>query len=317
MTSQTKTRPAPKAEPESPTAQVPVLAHRSLINKFAGRFSIDPERLLPILKATAFKQKEGEVSNEQMAALLIVADQYGLNPFTKEIFAFPDKQNGIVPVVSVDGWARIINERPELDGIEFRYSDEVWNKDGMKGLKHEAHVWAECVLYRKDRSRPTVVREFLEEVYREPFEFRDGGKKEGPWQSHTNRMLRHKTLIQCARVAFGFAGIYDEDEAHRIIEAEAVAGDPQRVVERGASGLKKALTGGDTTAAAGGAPAQNKMPGTVEQRDMLVKQIGECSDAEILDLVKDGARGLEWTAPDQQLIDDAYNAKVKALKGGS
>ncbi len=36
-----------------------------------------------------------------MAALMIVADQYGLNPFTREIFAFPDKQNGIVPVVGV------------------------------------------------------------------------------------------------------------------------------------------------------------------------------------------------------------------------
>ena len=29
-------------------------------------------------------------------------------------------------------------------------------------------------------------------------------------------MLRHKALIQCARIAFGFSGIYDEDEAHRI-----------------------------------------------------------------------------------------------------
>jgi hypothetical protein len=29
-------------------------------------------------------------------------------------------------------------------------------------------------------------------------------------------MLRHKALIQCARLAFGFAGIYDEDEATRI-----------------------------------------------------------------------------------------------------
>ena len=49
-----------------------------------------------------------EVSDEQMIALLIVADQYGLNPFTKEIYAFPDKHKGIVPVVGVDGWSRIM-----------------------------------------------------------------------------------------------------------------------------------------------------------------------------------------------------------------
>jgi hypothetical protein len=29
-------------------------------------------------------------------------------------------------------------------------------------------------------------------------------------------MLRHKAMIQAARIAFGFAGIYDEDEAQRI-----------------------------------------------------------------------------------------------------
>jgi hypothetical protein len=33
-----------------------------------------------------------------------------------------------------------------------------------------------------------------------------------------HRMLRHKALIQCARYAFGFAGIYDEDEGAKIAE---------------------------------------------------------------------------------------------------
>lgn len=42
-----------------------------------------------------------------------------------------------------------------------------------------------------------------------------------PWQSHPTRMLRHKTLIQCARLAFGFAGIFDQDEAERVIEGSA------------------------------------------------------------------------------------------------
>jgi hypothetical protein len=35
-------------------------------------------------------------------------------------------------------------------------------------------------------------------------------------------MLRHKVTIQAARLAFGYVGIYDEDEAQRIIEGEAV-----------------------------------------------------------------------------------------------
>ena len=43
-----------------------------------------------------------------------------------------------------------------------------------------------------------------------------------PWKSHPRRMLRHKATIQAARIAFGFAGIYDEDEGERIVEAEIV-----------------------------------------------------------------------------------------------
>src|SRR3546814_18172510 len=43
-----------------------------------------------------------------------------------------------------------------------------------------------------------------------------------PWQSHPRRMLRHKATIQCARLAFGFGGIYDQDEAERIVESRVI-----------------------------------------------------------------------------------------------
>ena len=52
-----------------------------------------------------------------------------------------------------------------------------------------------------------------------------------PWKSHPRRMLRHKAMIQCARLAFGFAGIYDQDEAERIAEAAPIEGTARRVTE--------------------------------------------------------------------------------------
>lgn len=81
-----------------------------------GMDSVDPQELITTLRQTAFK---GDASDAQFIALLIVANQYGLNPWTKEIYAFPDKQNGIVPVVGVDGWSRIINENQQFDGMDF------------------------------------------------------------------------------------------------------------------------------------------------------------------------------------------------------
>jgi hypothetical protein len=41
-------------------------------------------------------------------------------------------------------------------------------------------------------------------------------------------MLRHKALIQCARLAFGYGGIYDQDEAERIIEIDGATGESIR-----------------------------------------------------------------------------------------
>lgn len=174
----------------------------SLLSKIAARYSVEPNKMLHTLKATAFK---GDVSNEQMMALLIVADQYALNPWTKEIYAFPDKNNGIVPVVGVDGWSRIINTHPQFDGVEFA--------DAPVDVPGAVPAWIECILYRKDRQHPIRVKEYYAECKRSV----------GPWQSHPRRMLRHKALIQCARLAFGFVGIYDEDEAARIIDVTPAA----------------------------------------------------------------------------------------------
>ena len=196
--------------------------NNTLIQKFAERFSVDSDRVFDILKATAFRQKAGSapVTDEQMMALLIVADQYDLNPFTREIYAFPDKQNGIVPVVGVDGWSRIINQHPNFDGMEFRASDTLVEMPNAKPCPE----WMECVMHRKDRKHPTAIREYLDEVYREPFTGNKDGRSytvNGPWQSHTKRFLRHKAMIQAARLVFGFGGIFDPDEAQRMVEGQA------------------------------------------------------------------------------------------------
>src|SRR5690606_22589141 len=152
-----------------------------LVRRMAQRFGVDETKLLSTLKQTAFKVKNGEATNEQMMALMVVADQHGLNPWTREIYAFPDKQNGIVPVVGVDGWSRIINEHSQFDGMEFEMPE-----DGSE---------CTCIIYRKDRKHPIKVTEYLSECYRKPFQSKNGYEVTGPWQSHPKRMLRHKAMI--------------------------------------------------------------------------------------------------------------------------
>ncbi len=165
----------------------------SLTNQLATSLGIESSagELLPVLKATAFK---GQVSDAQMTALMVVANQYGLNPWTREIYAFPDSNNGIVPVVGVDGWSRIINTHAQFDGMDFEQDAESCT----------------CIIHRKDRAHPIKVTEYLEECRRDT----------KPWRSHPRRMLRHKAMIQGARIAFGYVGIFDQDEAEVMVEKD-------------------------------------------------------------------------------------------------
>lgn len=198
------------------SSEVAVIPQRkSLVARMADRFGVDADKMMGTLKATAFKTS-AQISNEQMMALLIVAEQHGLNPWTKEIYAFPDK-GGIVPVVGVDGWARIINDHAQFDGMDFAQDDESCT----------------CTIHRKDRAHPIRVTEYMSECKR---------PNVGPWQSHPRRMLRHKAMIQCARLAFGFSGIYDEDEAQRIVTADV---QPARAKASAAQSLLSATAAAD------------------------------------------------------------------------
>ena len=167
------------------TTNKPVTA----IGLMASRLSIEPNKLLQVLKATVFATCRND---EEMAALVVVSNEYGLNPLLKEIYAFPAKGGGIVPMIPVDGWVKMVNNHPQMDGMEF---------DVINDAKGELEAIT-CRIFRKDRSKPIEVTEYLSECFRNT----------DPWKMK-HRMLRHKALMQCSRYAFGFSGIHDEDEA--------------------------------------------------------------------------------------------------------
>ena len=193
-----------------------------LVARFAERYGFREEELLNTLAQTAFRQHNGTVpTREQMLSLLSVADKYNLDPFVRQIYALSDRRGGVLPVISVDGWIAVMNGYPDSDGIEFHYPEElVTLDDDMK----PCHPWADCVVYRKDRSHPVKVREYLDELYR-PAPIKNGKKFPGPWQTFPKRMLRHKAQAQGIRLAYGLSGLFEPDEAERILETQL--GEPE------------------------------------------------------------------------------------------
>lgn len=189
------------------TTQIPA-AKPSALHVMAQRLSVDPTKLLETLKSTVFKN----ASNEELMALTVVANTYDLNPFLKEIYAFPAKGGGIVPIVSVDGWNKMLIRQPDFDGIEFSFEEQ---EDGSL-------YSCTAIIYLKNRSHPVKVTEYLSECKRNT----------DPWNNMPRRMLRNRTLCQASRVAFGFSGVHNEDEAQTItVESTVVPSEaPPKMV---------------------------------------------------------------------------------------
>lgn len=169
-----------------------------LLDYMADKYSLTADEFRKTVRATCGL---ATATPEQVAAFLIVAKEYSLNPITKEIYAFPGRGGGIVPIVSIDGWVNLVNSHGACDGFEFEMSHD--DKGGL--------VSCTCRMFRKDRSHPVAVTEYLSECIRST----------EPWKMQ-HRMLRHKAMIQAARYAFGFSGIYDEDEGEKIAEMRDV-----------------------------------------------------------------------------------------------
>lgn len=139
---------------------------KTLLLQFANRHNLNLEAadVWGILVETCFPKNP---TDAQMVTFLLIANEYGLNPFTKEIYAFVSTKGnkGIIPIVSVDGWSNIITKNGKCNGIEFRWSEEELTITTSKGDK-TAHKWCECIIHRTDQEHPVVVREYLTEVYK-------------------------------------------------------------------------------------------------------------------------------------------------------
>lgn len=145
---------------------------------------------------SAKNQHGAQATNAELAIVTGVCATYGLNPLVKECAAFVSGGKLSV-VVMVDGWYKMVNRRPEFDGVEF--DDKFDDKGNLASIT--------CRMFIKGRERPVCVTEYMAEC-RDP--------KSSVWQKWPARMLRHKAYIQCARMAFGISEVIDDDEASRI-----------------------------------------------------------------------------------------------------
>lgn len=186
------------------------------LTQLSKRLDVSESELHSIVLNTVMPNAGRGVNNDQFVTFIAVANEYGLNPMVKEIYAFPAKGGGIQPIVSIDGWLKIINNHKDFNGMVF----EDVREDGQL-------VAIKCKIYKKEIEHPVEVVEYMDECKKPNSE---------PWSKWPSRMLRHKAAIQCGRYAFGLSGIIDPDEAERykdvgVIEKEDTAALAERKIE--------------------------------------------------------------------------------------
>lgn len=191
-----------------------------LSESLASRFHISGPQLIEVVKKQCL-QKKGQVTDEELIQFLMVCHEYNLNPMMRHVHALFDAKGVMMPYVSVDGWVSIVNQHASFDGVEF--------EEHMDGGEL---VSITCSIHVKGRAHPTRVTEYLKECK----------LNTKPWIERPIRMLRHKALIQCARVAFGLGGIMDPEEAFdAVLNSGTPTAEPEQPKALGVSALKERI----------------------------------------------------------------------------
>ena len=124
-----------------------------------------------------------EVPAKTILSFLRTIQSSHLDPLNEEIGFMQYEDGSWQTFISIEGCSKLLNHHKEFNGLVFTQAEAL-----IEGVPE----WIECSIYRKDRILPITIREHFVEV-----------KGDNPfWQKMPIRMLRHKALQQCVRLAF-------------------------------------------------------------------------------------------------------------------
>ena len=123
-----------------------------------------------------------DVPAKTILTLLRMMQNLHLDPLLEEIGLAQYEDGQWHVFITIEGCAKLLNQHPQFNGLLFNQANTLI--DGVP-------EWIECSIYRKDREVPTTVREYYIEVRGE----------NAIWQKMPRRILRHRALQQCVRLA--------------------------------------------------------------------------------------------------------------------
>lgn len=160
--------------------QQSIMAMASLLNKeitkSAASLDLDEAEL------RAWLHLQQSAPSTAVLALLRTMRHFKLDPLCDELSLMQHEDGHWQAHVTIEGCYTLLNRHPQFNGLTFSESDT-----SIVGIPE----WIECTIYRRDRAMPISVREYLVEV-----------QADKPiWKKMPRRMLRHRAMQQCVRLA--------------------------------------------------------------------------------------------------------------------
>jgi len=171
---------SPQSIKTAPNLSESILIFNELINKEVARASQQIE--IDETELKAWIELQIEVPAKTILHLLRMMQNLHLDPLNEEIGFTQYKDGSWQVFITIEGCSRLLNTHSQFNGLVFNQADTLI--DGVP-------EWIECSIFRRDRIMPITVREYLIEVRRD----------QDIWRKMPRRMLRHRALQQCVRLA--------------------------------------------------------------------------------------------------------------------
>lgn len=159
--------------------------------QLSQRLGVEKGAMLATIKAQCFKSaRPDEITDAQLAAFVSVAQAVGVNPLLPGmLYAYPERNGGIMPIVGPDGVFSMLSSNPEIEG---------WS------TKHET-------IDGEPACTATIKHKRLGDITKTVFlsEWKVGNNPN--WATRPRHMLEIRALKQCARQVIHGVPL-DEDE---------------------------------------------------------------------------------------------------------
>jgi RecT family len=173
-------------------------------NQLAARLGVEKTHMLATIKAQCFRNMNPDaVSDTQLAAFVQIAQSLNLNPLLPGfLYAYPERNGGITPIIGPDGIFQMLTSNPEIEGWTVKHETIDGEKAATAVIKHK----------RLGDITKTV---FLSE-------WKQGSNPN--WTARPRHMLEIRALKQAARQIVH--GIPFDEEERKIADEVNVTPEP-------------------------------------------------------------------------------------------